>query len=120
MSEGKRFKKFLHFYGVAHRSRSTWYNLKWRAIVILLVGILIIFVQDYLNAKYALPVLYNGRETLLSEKLFYWFMTGLFAGLISFALLFEGEFILGVRRLHKQMEEGLTKLEGKEKKRGKQ
>ncbi len=47
------------------------------------------------------------------EKVFYWFMAGFFVGALALAVMYEGDFLIGLWRLGKKIEEeSLKKLYG--------
>ncbi len=101
----KHTKNFFNFYSLVHHKRKLWFSWKWRVFCVLLAIAIILIVQEYLELRYLLPATdLLGKTFLLSERLFYWFMTGTLFGIITLAVIYEGEFILGLRRVVKHME----------------
>ena len=101
----KHTKNLFNFYSFIHHKRKLWFSWKWRLFCVLLAIAIILIVQEYLESRYLIPT--NdllGKTFLLSDRLFYWFMTGTLFGIITLAVLYEGEFILGLRRVVKHME----------------
>ncbi|MBI5635552.1 hypothetical protein HY993_01150 [Candidatus Micrarchaeota archaeon] len=48
------------------------------------------------------------------EKVFYWFMAGFFVGALALAVMYEGDFLIGLWKLGRKIdEESLEKLRGK-------
>lgn len=88
-------------YKVAHKYREEWYDIRWRAIIILASVGFIFFINYYLGSKYFFII--EEFQFVLSEKLFYWFMIGTLFGIISIGMIFEGEFLLGLRRISKEL-----------------
>lgn len=107
----KRLGEILKYYSIAHVKRAEWYSWKWRLFCILLALFAIAFVNDYLQTKYLGYEIRNLQEGVfvtttlsLADKLFYWFMTGFLFGVIALAILYEGEFILGLRKIVREFE----------------
>lgn len=104
------------YYVSAHRRRMDFYSWKWRLFIILLAALLALFINDYLQTKYELAVVYQVNpagalqevDYTLAQKLFNWFMTGTLFGIVVLAVMYEGEFIIGlfkiVSRFEKQAE----------------
>ena len=82
--------------------------MKWRIFVILVSIILLLYVNDYLHDKYSTYAMTAGHPEpfLISEKLFYWFVTGFMFGIIVISVMFEGEFLLGLRKWIREIEAG--------------
>ena len=57
----KRIGILRGYYVSAHRSRMDFYSWKWRLIVILAAVLTALFVNDYLQAKYASTAVYACR-----------------------------------------------------------
>ncbi|MEM4255043.1 MAG: hypothetical protein QXR53_01805 [Candidatus Norongarragalinales archaeon] len=95
------------YYISAHRQRMDFFNWKWRLFVILLASLLVLFINDYLQAKYVGTVAFEAKADgsleaaayAMPDKLFNWFMTGVLFGIVALAVLYEGEFILGLRKM---------------------
>lgn len=98
----------LRAYRVAHKYREEWYNIKWRAIVILVSVAFILFVYQYLDLKYYFYV--QDYDFFLSERLFNWFMIGSLFGIIAVGMIFEGEFLLGLRNISKELADAERKI----------
>ena len=118
----KKLKTLKAYYIFAHRKRVDFYSWKWRLFIILFAALLALFINDYLQAKYASSVVFEIREDgslqaaeyALSDKLFNWFMTGILFGIIAHAVLNEGEFLLGLNRMIKTIEKSAGKEVGAE------
>ncbi len=120
----KKLGVLKNYYMSAHGIRRDFFNWKWRLFVILLAALLVLFVNDYLQGKYAgtavIAISPDGTADAapytLPDKLFNWFMTGMLFGIVALAVLYEGEFILGLRRMvvhfEKQAERGVQRALG--------
>jgi hypothetical protein len=98
-----QMKELFRAYKVAHKYREQWYNIKWRAVMILASVLFITFVYWYLGQHYFYVI--EEFQFVLSERLFYWFMIGALFGIISIGLIFEGEFLLGLHDISKELAE---------------
>ncbi|MFH0972189.1 MAG: hypothetical protein V1835_06530 [Candidatus Micrarchaeota archaeon] len=96
-------REILRAYKVAHKYREEWYNVKWRLVVVALSVLFICFVYWYLNSYKPYAYFIEEFGFLLSDRLFYWFMIGALFGIISVGLIFEGEFLLGLRNIAKEI-----------------
>ncbi len=101
-------RELIRAYRVAHKYREEWYNLKWRTLVILATVSFIIFVYKYLNDRYDWVIdpfefVANPIAFHLADKLFYWFMIGALFGIIAVGMIFEGEFLIGLRNISKEL-----------------
>ncbi|MFH1258193.1 MAG: hypothetical protein ABIG96_06585 [Candidatus Micrarchaeota archaeon] len=98
-------RDLMRAYKVAHTYREEWFNIKWRLVVVALSMLFIGFVYWYLNfydnGRYFFVV--PEYQFLLSEQLFKWFMIGAMFGIISIGLIFEGEFLIGLRNISKEL-----------------
>ncbi|PIO06298.1 hypothetical protein COT29_01795 [Candidatus Micrarchaeota archaeon CG08_land_8_20_14_0_20_59_11] len=101
----EKLKKYFRYYGFVRQGTPTTTSWKWRIIAILLAGVGVSFVYNYLVGKYTRLVNVEGIEPfILSDKLFYWFMTGVLFGIIALAVMYEGEFFVVLRRAVKAAE----------------
>lgn len=100
----KKLEKFSGYYVAAHGQRLKLTHLKWRTIWILMAVLAVLMVNDYLQFNYSVVVEANGKARYLPETLFNWFMTGVAFGIIALAVMYEGEFILSLRRLSREVE----------------
>ena len=96
-------RNFLKAYHAAHQTRASWYHLQWRIFAALLAAAAIAVIYNYLTWKY--PVFLVEYGAFLGEKYFSWFMIGALFGIVSMAAVFEGEFILGVKRVAREVED---------------
>jgi len=84
--------------------RAALTDVRWRLLFVGVALVGVFLVRDYLDGKY-----YAAFSTpalgvfVLADKLFYWFMTGFFFGIIALALLYEGELMAGLWRLAKRL-----------------
>ncbi len=104
-----KIKMLTAYYLLAHKRRQEWANWKWRIFAILLVLVVLFYVNDYLQNNYYATVSFikpNGETAafVLADKLFYWFATGLLLGMISLAIIYEGEFVLALIKLARGIE----------------
>ncbi|MFH1750706.1 MAG: hypothetical protein ABH863_03450 [Candidatus Micrarchaeota archaeon] len=106
-------KELLRAYKFAHKYREEWYNIKWRMLVILASVSFIIFVNQYLYGKYDWFV--EEFNFFLAERLFYWFMIGALFGIIAVGMIFEGEFLIGLRNIANELSLTEKGMERKEK-----
>ena len=112
MAFSKKIKTLRGYYVSAHEKRMQFYSWKWRLFAVLLAVLIVLFVNDYLQAKYAPTVVYtlspdgsiSPASYTLADKLFNWFMTGVIFGIIALAILYEGEFLLGINKMIKAWE----------------
>ncbi|MBI5229191.1 hypothetical protein HY991_03705 [Candidatus Micrarchaeota archaeon] len=124
MSFRKKFRDFSRIYRMTHAFRRDWLSWKWRVFIILLTILVVVTVYQYLLVTYTGNASTVGHPESFSipEKLFNWFMTGFLIGAVAVALIIEGEFLLGVRRVAKalyreekkagkKIEKGVKKLE---------
>ncbi len=96
-----RVKKYASFYSIAHHRRVQLYHWKWRLFFILLTASVMVLIYEYLQGRYPYGVYdaIKGVKFLLSERIFEWFSIGVIFGVVSLAIMYEGEFIFGVRKL---------------------
>lgn len=110
------------YYSIANRKRAELTSAKWRITVIALVLIAILVVHTHLNNKYGADYVSTGIQTIngvaeetgyvVLEKVFYWFMAGFFVGALALAVMYEGDFIIGLWRLGRKLEqESLKKIQ---------
>ena len=110
MAVRRRLSGLSSAYSAIQARRAALFNWKWRVFVILLTLSVMFIVREYLDWKYFHVFATESLGAfLLADKLFYWFMTGLFFGVISLALLYEGELILGLWKGVKHFEELLLR-----------
>jgi len=116
MGKLKKLKKFAGYYGAANRSRAQHSSGKWRILVVLLLISTILVVKDYLTDKYIAEFAENPIAYLVLDKVLYWFVSGIMIGIAFSWLMFEGEFMIAVWRIGKQLEgnaiRGLEKAAG--------
>jgi hypothetical protein len=100
----ERLKKIAKYYRMTTPTRAAWHSTTWRIIVILLAVVLCFYVNDYLQGKYYQVVETPSGIAILADKLFSWFMTGAVFGMLLVGLMNEGEFIIGLNKLTKNLE----------------
>lgn len=105
----KKLKMLTAYYLLAHKRRQEWANWKWRVFAILVVLVVMFYVRDYLDANYyaAVSFMKPSGETaafVLADKLFYWFATGVIIGMVALAIIYEGEFVLGLLKIARGIE----------------
>src|SRR3989344_3410070 len=108
----KKLRVLRGYYVSAHKMRTDFFNWKWRLFIILIAALALLFINDYLQYKYTSAIVQEiqpdgtlaAADYALSGKLFNWFMTGVLFGIIALAALYEGEFILGLRKMAKSLE----------------
>ncbi|MDP2717746.1 MAG: hypothetical protein Q8P02_03305 [Candidatus Micrarchaeota archaeon] len=110
----KRLNRYTAFYRIAHRRRVQLFNWKWRVIVALLAVAAMTVIYEYLQYRYPIyfPDVLRGIEVKLSERIFEWFGIGVLFGATAMSLLYEGEFILSIRRTTKEFEESVRAMVG--------
>jgi len=113
MSEKQKIG-FYDLYHFASLQRAKWFNAKWRLAVILVAVVVSFFAWQHLTAEYPQ---YNGGTVYnlqpgmaLGERVFSWFAGGLMLGALLFAVLLEGEFVLGTRKVSKELEKDFVKF----------
>lgn len=131
-------RKALRYYSIARRMKRAQtlrsINLAWRISAIIIIAFAIFLVYDYLQGKYPEAITYTPlagglpQVFILGEKLFTWFLIGVFFGIIAISVINEGEYFLAVRRIALEIEReaehaakklGLTLLAPSSKKGGK-
>lgn len=119
----ERLKKIAKYYRMTTPTRAAWHSTTWRIIVILLAVVLSLYVNDYLQGKYYQVIELPSGIAILADKLFSWFMTGAVFGMLLVGLMYEGEFIIGLNKLTKNLEANaqaeLNKMLGSKKKKKK-
>ncbi len=102
----KRLKKYAAFYKIAHNKRVQMYNLKFRVVAVMLIASIMLLVNDYLQNRYPYGVFdaIKGVKFMLADRLFEWFAIGVIFGAIALGALYEGEFMLSIRKLVKHFE----------------
>jgi len=110
----KQKLSFLELYNFASMQRAKWFNAKWRIAVILFGIAVSFFVWQHLTTEYPQ---YNGDfvrglqpDMALGERVFSWFAGGLMLGALLFAVLLEGEFVLGTRKISEELEKDFVKF----------
>jgi len=113
MSEKQKIG-FYDLYHFASLQRANWFNAKWRLAVILVAVVISFFVWQHLTTEYGQ---YNGDKIsdlqpgmMLGERVFSWFAGGLMLGALLFAVLLEGEFFLGTRKVSKELEKEFVRF----------
>ena len=100
--------KLAHFvdaWKVAGNARKHWFNAKWRLLVVLLLIASALLVRDYLEDKYVAEFAATTVPVyLVLDKVFYWFLVGVVFGGAAAALMFEGEFAIGIWKSLKHFE----------------
>ncbi|HEV8289781.1 MAG TPA: hypothetical protein VGQ00_02390 [Candidatus Norongarragalinales archaeon] len=112
-----KIRKLAEYYYVANRQRQAWFSGKFRLFVSAVVATGILLVYYHLQSAYShdgtpIQILIGQNAYLLYEKLFNWFIAGMFFGILAAGLLFEGEFILGIWKTLKHLEKGTTEQLG--------
>lgn len=108
----KKVKRFFEYYNLASKSRSSWFNIKWRIFVVLLVAAFMLIIKDYLQARYMFYVVLDPATKVVATfqsgvayaMMFYWFFVGIITGAFAAWLLFEGEYALGIYHTAVKME----------------
>jgi hypothetical protein len=111
----KKARKALSYYSLARRTKRAQslrsINLAWRAIAIVLIALAIFIIYDYLQGKYPEAVSYTPLAAgalpqvfLLGDKLFTWFLIGVFFGVIAISVINEGEYFIAVSRIARDIE----------------
>ncbi len=111
----KKARKALSYYTLARRTKRAQslrsVNLAWRVSAIIIIALAIFMIYDYLQGKYPEAVTYTPLAAgalpqvfILGDKLFTWFLIGVFFGIIALSVINEGEYFLAVRRLAKEIE----------------
>ena len=104
-----RIKMLTSYYLLAHKRRQEWANWKWRLFAILVTIIILFYVNEYLAQNYYTTVSFvkpsgEAAAFVLSDKLFYWFASGMIFGLVVMAMIYEGEFMLALLKLARGIE----------------
>lgn len=99
-------RKLYHYSKLAQHRRRKFIDWRWRAIVFFLVLILFAYADWYLQNNYFVVVdqVAGKLPFLLSHRLLEWFSFGFFAGFFIFVVLAEGEFLIGLRAVTRELE----------------
>ncbi|MFQ5405869.1 MAG: hypothetical protein ACE5DI_01790 [Candidatus Micrarchaeia archaeon] len=97
-------RKALEFYSHHARHRRNWFNAPYRLLLIGLAGFLFYLVHGYLEQAFLTTVLLGDKTLALNELLFQWFVLGAVTGTVFFALLSEGEILLGLRKVARSLD----------------
>lgn len=104
-------RKLGHYYWLARTHKRRYVDWRWRALVFLVVVALFAYTGKYVQDVYFVVV--NDVPTkvpfLLADRLMEYFAWGFFAGFLVFALLAEGEFVIGIRKLAFELTGGVGK-----------
>ena len=68
----------------------------------------IVFVYRSLFDRYEWFI--DDFQFILADKLFYWFMIGALFGIIAIGMIFEGEFLLGLRNISRELADAEKKI----------
>lgn len=113
-------KKFLQYYHAAARHRRNWSHWKFRLFMVIATMAGFFAVMNHLEANFRCSLSAGQCASLggvfLSELLFQWFVAGAFFGFLVFAILMEGEFALGIRKIVRALENDVEEVEKIEKK----
>jgi hypothetical protein len=99
----------LDYYRFGQMQRKPWANTRWRIGVTLLAMAALFITQDYLQGKYGVLSADYSPPFLISDKLSYWFIAGFLFGVVSYALITEGEYLIGLWKVAKTIEKGVGK-----------
>ncbi|HII39187.1 TPA: hypothetical protein HA318_04270 [Candidatus Micrarchaeota archaeon] len=107
---------FLELYSFASAHRAKWFNPKWRLAVIVVAIAVSWITWQYLLSEYPQvsgQVVSNLKEGVsLGERVFSWFAGGMMFGALLYAVMLEGEFILGTRKLYAELASEFKKVFG--------
>lgn len=91
--------KFGDFMAVYRRVnlylRTPWVNIKWRALVFLLITVFVYGSWLYIDEKYAMSKC-GVEQFTCNNTVFYWFMVGMISGIVFIMMAFEGEMVIAV------------------------
>ena len=104
MGRREKAKKLWTYYKTAHQTRLQFFSLTWRVIVVLIAVLSMLFIYDYLANKYFLVVSGIGDPFLLADRLFYWFIVGVFFGVVAIGVIYEGEYLINLNKFAKDVE----------------
>jgi hypothetical protein len=109
----KGLEQLYRYARAAEHRRRRFIDWRWRFLVFALVLVLFSYAYGYLRSVYFVVVEHVPGKVpfLLSERLLEWFAYGFFAGFLVFALLAEGEFLIGLRRVTRDLERGVAGFE---------
>ncbi len=109
MGIGSRTQRFLKYHRVLTKQRHVAFHPVWRVFIIVVAGLILYYAWGTLQAKYSITALPPGVPGTIGDLLFKWFFYGMLLGVMLFAFLFEGEYLLGVWRLAKGVEKTMEK-----------
>ena len=99
MGVRSRMQRFVRYQRVLTRQRHVTFNAPWRIFLILVAALIMYYAWSTLQAKYAVTALPPAVPGTVGDLVFKWFFYGMLLGVVIFAFLFEGEYLLGVWRL---------------------
>lgn len=110
----KNAGKLFSYYSEAGRHRAKWQSGVWRVFVVLLLVAGMFLVKEYLENKYLAEFSQDPLSFLVLDKVMYWFSVGVILGAFAMAVMFEGEFVIGLWRNAVRLEaEAMAELEGR-------
>ena len=95
----ERHEKLLSYYHALHHRRREWFDWRIR-LVAMIIGLVVLgAVYTFFNSRYSCAVI-DGRGAIIivPELLFNIFIAGSLFGMVLFAFITEGEYLLGVRK----------------------
>ena len=95
----ERHEKLLSYYHALHHRRREWFDWRIR-LAAMIIGLAVLgAVYTFFNARYSCAVI-DGRGSIIfvSDLVFNIFIAGSLFGMVLFAFITEGEYLLGMRK----------------------
>ena len=106
MAVGSKMERFLRYRKVLARQRHISFSAPWRIFIMGVAALLLYYMWSVLQSKYTGSTIPLGAGSI-GDLLFAWFFYGMILGVMLFALLFEGEYLLGVWKVASSVEKQL-------------
>lgn len=109
----KDVRRLYNYSRLVHYRRRRFENWRWRVVVLCAVLVLFAYAGWYAQNTYfsVIETVEGKAPFLLSDRLMEWFAYGFFAGFLAFAILAEGEFLLGLKRAARELGQEFSGVE---------
>jgi hypothetical protein len=100
-------RKLYAFSKLAQNRRKSLVDWRWRVVVFCAVLVLFAYTVWYAQFHYPtwIDTVPGKAPFFLNDRLLEWFTYGFFAGFFTFVLLSEGEFLLALRKITRELGE---------------
>lgn len=102
----ERHAKVLSYYSRLHSHRREWFNAKLRLAAMLVAVAALWFAYKFFEVTYPVAITdASGNLVVVSGLLFNSFVAGALFGAVLIAIIIEGEYLLGLRKIVYALEE---------------